>query len=517
MVTLLKVSRLSFRKASLFLRKMDGIPSAAMNVRAASTFIKDKAYINGEWVLADSGSTFDVINPANGKVLGTVPDCGETEMKRAIDCAHTAFYQWRDRSPKERSAILRKWYDLIVENHEELAKVITAENGKPLADARGEMAYGTSFVEWYAEEAKRIQGDTIQSSAANKRLMVIKQPVGVAGMITPWNFPNAMITRKAAPALAAGCTVVLKPAEDTPFSALALCELAEQAGVPAGVLNVVTASRNNTPAVGKVMCKSEKVMKISFTGSSGVGKILMEQSGSTVKRMSMELGGNAPFIVFNSANLDQAVAGAMNCKFRCSGQTCICANRIMVQEGIHDQFVAAFKTAIGSLKIGDGFVDGTTQGPLIHSKAVDKAEEHVKDAVSKGACIAIGGKRVSSLGDNYYEPTLLTDISTQMLCTQEETFGPVAPIMKFKDEEEALRIANSTNVGLAGYFFSNDIAQIFRVAEKLEVGMVGINEGIISGVEIPFGGIKESGIGREGGKYGIEEYLESKYLCFGGV
>jgi len=495
---------------------MDKVPAAAAGVRSASSFVRDKAYIDGQWTDAADGKTFEVTNPATGDVLGTVPDMGEADMEKAVQAAYKAFYTWKVKTAKERSIILRKWFDLIVKNQEELAKLITAENGKPLGEARGEVGYGAGFVEWYAEEGRRIYGDTILSPSPQKRIVVIRQPTGVAGMITPWNFPNAMITRKAAPALAAGCSVVLKPAEDTPFSALALCQLAEEAGIPAGVLNCVTCSRDNASAVGKVLTEHPLVAKISFTGSTAVGKILTRQASSTMKRVSMELGGNAPFIVFNSADVALAVDGAMASKFRCSGQTCVCANRILVQEGIHDAFVEAYARNIRTLKIGDGFNQDTTQGPLINIKGVDKAEEHVKDAVAKGAKVVVGGNR-HSFGANFFEPTLLTGVSSDMRCAKEETFGPVAPILKFSTEEEAVTIANATSSGLAGYFFSNDISQIWRVAERLEVGLVGINEGLMSTVEAPFGGFKESGLGREGGKYGIEEFLEVKYMCFGGI
>jgi len=495
----------------------DHFPAAAAGCsRPASSFIYDKAYVGGQWVSAKSGATFDVTNPANGKVIGSVPDMDAADVNQAIETAYTTFQTWKKTSPKERSLILRRWFNIMMEHQDELAKIITAEMGKPFAEAKGEIGYGAGFVEWFSEEARRVYGDTILSPVNSKRIVTIKQPIGVAGMITPWNFPNAMITRKAAPAIAAGCTVVLKPAEDTPFSALAICELAEKAGLPPGVLNIVTSSRNNASAVGKEICENPLVTKMSFTGSTAVGKILLQQAASTVKRVSMELGGNAPFVVFDSADVDVAVAGAMGSKFRCSGQTCVCANRLLVQEGIHDKFVEAFSKAIQALKVGDGFADGVTQGPMINTKASDKVFEHVEDAKSKGATVVLGGNR-HALGGSYFEPTLLTGVTTDMRCATEETFGPVAPIIKFKTEEEAVTIANGTSSGLAGYFFSNDIGQIWRVAEAMEVGMVGINEGLMSTVEAPFGGVKESGIGREGSKYGIEEFLEVKYLCFGGI
>lgn len=489
------------------------------SIRCSSGFgglLRDKSYVDGKWVGAKSGATFEVINPSNNKPIGSVPDFGVEDATAAVEVAHSAFQKWKGTTAKERSLILRSWFNKIIENQEDLAKLLTAEMGKPLAEARGEIVYGAGFVEWFSEEARRIYGDTIPSPASNKRLVTIKQPVGVAGMITPWNFPNAMITRKASAAIAAGCSVVIKPSEDTPYSALALCELGSQAGIPPGVLNIITSSREKTPAVGKLLCEHPLVSKISFTGSTAVGKILLKQSAASVKRVSMELGGNAAFIVFDSANVDAAVAGAMASKFRCSGQTCVCSNRILVQEGIHDRFVETFKNAVAKLKVGDGFDDGVTQGPLINSSAVEKVEIHVRDAVSKGAVVVTGGKR---LGDktNFFQPTILTGVKQDMVCAKEETFGPLAPIMKFKTEDEAVAIANSTSSGLAGYFFSGDTSQIWRIAERLQVGMVGINEGILSSVEAPFGGVKESGIGREGSKYGIDEYLHIKYLCFGGI
>ncbi|XP_064604978.1 succinate-semialdehyde dehydrogenase, mitochondrial-like isoform X2 [Liolophura sinensis] len=496
---------------------MDRVPAAAEGVRSASSFLHDKAYINGKWVTADSGATIEVVNPSTGAVLGTVPDMGEAEAQSAVDAAYKAFQTWKDTTAKERSALLRKLFNLIEENKQELAKLLTAEMGKPLAEALGEVNYGSSFAEWYAEEARRVYGDVIPTPMKSRRLLALKQPIGVAGMITPWNFPNAMITRKACAALAAGCTTVIKPAEDTPYSALALAELADKAGFPPGVVNIVTSSRTKSAEVGKVLCSSPLVATISFTGSTNTGKILLKQSADTVKRVSLELGGNAPFIVFDSADLDMAITGAMACKFRCSGQTCVCANRIMVQEGIYDQFVDKFAKAIEKeLVVGDGFDGSTTQGPLINKAALTKVDEHVQDAVSKGAKVVTGGK-FHEKGGNFYQPTLLRDVTTEMRCLKEEIFGPVAPVVKFKTEEEALAVANSVNTGLAGYFYSKDLSQIWRVAEKLEVGIVGVNEGVVSGVEIPFGGVKESGLGREGGKFGIDEYLEIKYVCMGGV
>lgn len=510
---------------NLFKTRLFGNIRFAMSIRdysfsksslAASELFRDKAYVDGKWVSAKSGATFEVYNPSNNKVLGTVPDMDAEDTQLAIKAAHKAFLSWKNTTAKERSVILRNWFNKIIENQEDLSKLITAEMGKPLSEARGETVYGASFVEWFSEEARRIYGDTIPSPNNSKRIVTIKQPLGVAGMITPWNFPVAMVTRKAAAALAAGCTVVLKPSEDTPFSALALCQLGEKAGLPSGTLNVVTSSREKTPSVGKTICEHPLVSKISFTGSTAVGKILLRQSASTVKNVSMELGGNAPFIIFDGANIEAAVAGAMASKFRCSGQTCVCTNRLIVQEGIHDKFVKALENAVSKLKVGDGFEEGVTQGPLINKKAVEKVEHHIEDALSKGANIVMGGKRVVE-GGNFFQPTVLVNVKQEMLCAKDETFGPLAPVIKFKTEEEAIAIANSTSSGLAGYFYSGDIAQIWRVAERLEVGMVGINEGILSSTEAPFGGIKESGIGTEGSKYGIHEYLHIKYLCFGGI
>lgn len=483
----------------------------------ASSFFKDKAYVNGEWVSASSGATFEVTNPATGAVLGRVPDMDAKDTEKAIQAAYQAFQSWKKTTAKERSTALKKFYQLMMDNKDELAKLITTENGKPLAEAHGEIAYGAGFAEWFAEEARRIQGDIVPSPMPSKRILVLKQPVGVCGMITPWNFPNAMITRKACAALAAGCTVVIKPGEDTPYSALALCELAEQAGFPKGVFNVVTCDRGNVSAVGKMLCESPLVSLISFTGSSNVGKVLIRQSADTVKKCSMELGGNAPFIVFDSADVDAAVTGAMASKFRCTGQTCVCANRFLVQEGIYDKFISKFAEAIDSqLKVGDGMATGITQGPLINKKAVDKVDSMVKEAISQGAKVVRGAKR-SSCGENFYEPTLIQDVNMKMQCAKEEIFGPVAGVLKFKTEEEALMIANGVSAGLAGYLYSGDLAQIWRVAEGLEYGIVGVNEGLFSTPEAPFGGYKESGLGREGGSYGIEEYVEVKYMCIGGV
>ncbi|EHB09594.1 Succinate-semialdehyde dehydrogenase, mitochondrial, partial [Heterocephalus glaber] len=473
-------------------------------------------------------------DPASGAAMASVADCGASEARAAVRVAHEAFCSWRGVSAKERSSLLRKWYDLMMQNKDDLAKIITAESGKPLKEAQGEILYSANFLEWFSEEARRIYGDIISTPAKERRALVLKQPLGVAAVITPWNFPSAMITRKVGAALAAGCTVVVKPAEDTPFSALALAQfsaslclmtfagcfplqLSNQAGIPSGVYNVIPCSRTKAKEVGEVLCTDPLVSKISFTGSTATGKVLLHHAASTVKRVSMELGGLAPFIVFDSANVDQAVAGAMASKFRNAGQTCVCANRFLVQKGIHDSFVKKFAEAIQkSLRIGSGFEEGTTQGPLINEKAVEKVEKQVSDAVSKGATVVTGGKR-HPYGRNFFEPTLLSNVTRDMLCSREETFGPLAPVIKFDTEEEAIAVANAAEVGLAGYFYSRDPAQIWRVAEQLEVGMVGVNEGLISSVECPFGGVKQSGLGREGSKYGIDEYLEVKYVCYGGL
>lgn len=477
--------------------------------------LRGDSFVGGRWLPAPA--TFPVYDPASGAKLGTVADCGVPEARAAVRAAYDAFNSWKGVSVKERSLLLRKWYDLMIQNKDDLAKIITAESGKPLKEAQGEILYSALFLEWFSEEARRIYGDIIYTSAKDKRGLVLKQPVGVAAIITPWNFPSAMITRKVGAALAAGCTVVVKPAEDTPYSALALAQLANQAGIPAGVYNVIPCSRNKAKEVGEVLCTDPLVSKISFTGSTATGKILLHHAANSVKRVSMELGGLAPFIVFDSANVDQAVAGAMASKFRNAGQTCVCSNRFLVQRGIHDSFVTKFAEAMKkSLRVGNGFEEGTTQGPLINEKAVEKVEKQVNDAVAKGATVVTGGKRHQS-GGNFFEPTLLSNVTRDMLCITEETFGPLAPVIKFDKEEEAVAIANAAEVGLAGYFYSQDPAQIWRVAEQLEVGMVGVNEGLISSVECPFGGVKQSGLGREGSKYGIDEYLEVKYVCYGGL
>ncbi|XP_076447556.1 succinate-semialdehyde dehydrogenase, mitochondrial-like isoform X2 [Babylonia areolata] len=483
--------------------------------RFSSTLLFQKAFVDGKWVPSRSGKTFEVTNPSTGEVLGKVPDMDATDTRNAIEVAFRAFESWREVTAKERCSILRRWSDLCLQNKEELARLLTCEMGKPLADSHGEINYGVSFIDWFGEEARRAYGDIVPTPFKNKRLLTMKQPIGVCGMITPWNFPHAMITRKACAAIAAGCTVVLKPAEDTPYSALALCELAKQAGLPDGVLNVVTASRTNAPSVGKELCENPIVKKISFTGSTGTGKILLQQSASTVKKVSMELGGNAPFIVFESADIKKAVAGLMAAKFRCSGQTCVCANRVLVHEGIYDAFVKALaETMSTQLTVGDGLEPSTTQGPLVNKAAAEKVDGLVKDAVADGAKVVLGGQP-DARGGNFYQPTLLTDVTMDMRCSREEIFGPVAPILKFKTEEEVVAIANATQFGLAGYFFSQDFQQIWRVAEKLEFGLLGVNEGLFSCAEGAFGGVKESGLGSEGGKYGLDEYLVLKYVCMG--
>jgi succinate-semialdehyde dehydrogenase/glutarate-semialdehyde dehydrogenase len=474
---------------------------------------RQQAYVDGAWIDADSGDTIDVTNPATGEMIGTIPKLGAAETRRAIEAADKAWPAWRTKTAKERAAVLRKWFDLMIENQEDLAVLMTVEQGKPLAESRGEIVYGASFVEWFAEEAKRIYGDTIPQHQPDKRLIVIKQPIGVVAAITPWNFPNAMITRKCAPALAAGCPVVIKPATYTPYSAYALAELADRAGFPAGVLNIVTGSARD---IGGELTANPTVRKLSFTGSTAVGKLLMQQCAATVKKVSLELGGNAPFLVFDDADLDAAVEGAMMSKFRNTGQTCVCANRILVQESVYDAFAAKLATAVAGLKVGYGLDDGVTQGPLIDQAALEKVEEHLSDATGKGAQVAIGGAR-HERGGTFFQPTVLTEVTTDMTVTQEETFGPLAPLFRFKTEEEAIALANATEFGLAAYFYARDLGRVWRVAEALETGIVGINTGIISTEVAPFGGVKESGFGREGSKYGIDEFLEIKYLCMGGI
>lgn len=470
-------------------------------------------YINGEWVGADSGETIDVTNPSNGEVIGTIPKMGAEETRRAIEAANDAWPAWRAMTGKARANMLRDWFDLMLENIDDLGLMMTLEQGKPVPEAKGEILYASSFIEWFAEEAKRAYGDVIPATLPDRRIVVTKEPIGVVAAITPWNFPSAMITRKAGPALAAGCPIVVKPATSTPYSALALAELAERAGFPKGIFNVITGSAT---AIGGEMTSNPTVRKLSFTGSTEIGKVLMEQCASTVKKVSMELGGNAPLIVFDDANLDQAVAGAMASKYRNAGQTCVCANRILVQEGVYDEFAERLGEEVAKLKVGDGQSDGVTQGPLIDMAAIEKVEEHISDAVGKGASLAAGGSR-HELGGQFFEPTVLTDVTDEMKIFHEETFGPVAPLFKFKTDDEAIEMANNTQFGLAAYFFSRDVGRIWRVAEALEYGMVGINEGILSTEVAPFGGVKESGIGREGARQGMEEYLETKYMLMGAV
>jgi succinate-semialdehyde dehydrogenase/glutarate-semialdehyde dehydrogenase len=478
-----------------------------------SKLFRQQAYIDGAWADADSKQTVPVDNPATGGVIGTVPKMGAAETRRAIEATNRALPAWRSKLAKERAAILRKWFELMMANQDDLALIMTSEQGKPLTEAKGEVAYAASFIEWFSEEGKRIYGDVIPQHQGDKRLVVIKQPIGVCGAITPWNFPAAMITRKVAPALAAGCTMVIKPATQTPFSAFALAELAERAGVPKGVVNVLTGTAKD---IGGELTSNPIVRKITFTGSTEVGKTLMAQAASTIKKVSLELGGNAPFLVFDDADLDAAVEGAMISKYRNAGQTCVCANRILVQDKVYDAFAAKLAEKVKALKVGPGTEGGVQIGPLIDDKAVAKVEEHVQDAIAKGAKVLVGGKK-HALGGLFYEPTLLTEVSTKMKVTREETFGPVAPLFRFKTEEEGIAMANDTEFGLASYFYARDVGRIWRVGEGLESGMVGINTGLISNEVAPFGGVKESGIGREGSKYGIEEYLEVKYLCMGGV
>ncbi|KAA0688832.1 NADP-dependent succinate-semialdehyde dehydrogenase [Azospirillum brasilense] len=476
--------------------------------------LRFQCFVDGRWIDADSGKTVDVTNPADGSVLGSVPMMGADETRRAIDAAERAWPAWRALTAKERAKTLRTWFDLMMANQEDIARIMTAEQGKPLAEARGEVAYAASFIEWFAEEGKRVYGDTIPQHLPGRRIVVTKEPIGVTAAITPWNFPAAMITRKAGPALAAGCPMVIKPATATPLTALAMAVLAERAGIPAGILSVVTGSAR---AIGGEMTGNPTVRKLTFTGSTEIGKELMAQCAGTVKKVSLELGGNAPFLVFNDADLDEAVKGAIASKYRNTGQTCVCANRLLVQSGVYDAFAAKLAEAVKALKVGPGLTtEGAQQGPLIDMAAVEKVEDHIRDATEKGARVVLGGKR-HDLGGSFFEPTILADVTPAMKVAREETFGPVAPLFRFETEEEAVRMANATEFGLAAYFYSRDIGRVWRVAEALEYGIVGINEGIISTEVAPFGGMKESGIGREGSKYGIEDYLEIKYLCMGGI
>ncbi len=490
--------------------------STVLEATNLSSFLKDpsllcsQAFVAGEWVDADDATTFAVTNPSRGDILIEVPDLGVAETRRAIESARIAQKEWAQRTGKERAAILRKWHDLMVANVDDLGAILCAEMGKPLAEAKGEILYGASFIEWFAEEAKRIYGETIPGHQRDKRITVLKQPVGVVASITPWNFPNAMIARKVAPALAVGCAFVARPAAETPLSALAMAVLAERAGVPKGVFSVITSTKSS--AIGKEFCENHTVRKLTFTGSTEVGRILMRQAADQIMKTSMELGGNAPFIVFDDADLDKAVEGAMISKYRNNGQTCVCANRIYVQEGVYDVFAEKLGAAVSAMKVGDGFGEGVTTGPLINKAAIEKVEEHIKDAVAKGAIVTAGGHR-HSLGGTFFEPTILTGVTSDMLVTNDETFGPVAPLFKFKDEADVIRQANDTIFGLASYFYARDLGRVYRVAEALEYGMVGINTGLISTEVAPFGGVKQSGQGREGSSHGTEDYLEMKYLC----
>jgi succinate-semialdehyde dehydrogenase/glutarate-semialdehyde dehydrogenase len=477
------------------------------------SLLRQQAFVGGAWCDADDGQTIAVTNPANGETVASVPHMGAAETKRAIDAANAAWPAWRKLPAKERAAILRRWSDLMLENADDLALLMTLEQGKPLAEAKGEVAYAASYFEWFGEEAKRVAGETLASPWPDKRIVVTKEPIGVCAAITPWNFPAAMITRKVAPALAAGCPIVLKPAELTPLSALALAVLAERAGVPKGVFSVVI---GDSKAIGGEMTGNPLVRKLSFTGSTAVGRLLMEQCAPTVKKISLELGGNAPFIVFDDADLDAAVEGAIASKFRNAGQTCVCANRLYVQDGVYDEFARKLAVAVGKLKVGDGREEGVTQGPLIEEKAVRKIEQHIEDAQAKGAKLLLGGKR-HALGHSFFEPTVLTDVTSDMLVAREETFGPLAPLFRFKTEDEVIAMANDTEFGLASYFYARDIGRVWRVAEAIESGMVGVNTGIISTEVAPFGGVKQSGLGREGSTYGMDDYLVVKYICMGGM
>ncbi|MDO8036925.1 NADP-dependent succinate-semialdehyde dehydrogenase [Janthinobacterium sp. SUN128] len=477
------------------------------------TLLRHQAYVNGAWADADGGQTINVSNPATGEHIGTVPLMGAAETRRAIEAANAAWPAWRKKTAKERAAVLRRWHDLILENADDLALIMTTEQGKPLPEAKGEVQFGASFIEWFAEEGKRVAGDTLQSPWPDRRLVITKEPIGVCAAITPWNFPAAMITRKVGPALAAGCPMVLKPAEATPFSALALAVLAERAGVPAGVFSIVTGAPQD---IGGEMTSNPIVRKLTFTGSTQVGRLLAEQCAPTIKKLSLELGGNAPFIVFDDADLDAAVEGAIASKYRNAGQTCVCANRLYVQDSVYDAFAEKLVAAVAKLKVGNGIEAGVTQGPLIDAKAVAKVEEHVADALGKGGRLLAGGKR-HALGNGFFEPTIIADVTNDMRVATEETFGPLAPLFRFKTDDEVIALANNTEFGLAAYFYSRDIGRIWRVAEGLETGMVGVNTGLISNEIAPFGGVKQSGLGREGSTYGIEDYLVIKYICMGGI
>ncbi|MEY2873698.1 MAG: hypothetical protein RLZZ373_1069 [Pseudomonadota bacterium] len=491
---------------------MTTTPTSPLALLADPSLLKTDALINGEWVAGTA--RFDVTDPATGDKLVDVALLGAAEAEAAITAANAAWPAWRRKTAKERGAILMKWHALLVQHADDLARIMTAEQGKPLPEARGEVVYGASFIEWFAEQGKRVYGETIPTTDPNKRFVILKQPIGVCAAITPWNFPIAMITRKVAPALAAGCPVIIKPAEQTPLSALACAELAQRAGMPPGVLNILTGDADSSIAIGNVLCASDTVRHLSFTGSTEVGRILMKQCAPTVKKLSLELGGNAPFIVFDDADIDSAVEGAMVSKYRNAGQTCVCANRIYVQEAVHDAFVHKLAAKAVGIKVGNGFEAGVSQGPMIDAHAIAKVESHVADALAKGARLVVGGSR---LGDRFYTPTVLADVTPDMLCSREETFGPVAPVFRFKTEAEVIELANATEFGLASYFYSRDIGRIFRVGEALEYGMVGINTGLISVAEVPFGGVKQSGLGREGSHQGIEDYVETKYLCIADI
>ncbi|MBY0454628.1 MAG: NAD-dependent succinate-semialdehyde dehydrogenase [Burkholderiaceae bacterium] len=492
------------------------LPTSPLAQLQDPSLLKTDAFINGAWI--PGSSRFAVYDPATGGHLADVANLGPQEAQAAIDAANAAWPAWRSKTAKERSGLLRRWYDLLMLHQDDLARIMTAEQGKPLAEAKGEVAYGASFVEWFAEEAKRINGEMLPQFDNNRRLMVLRQPIGVCAAITPWNFPLAMMTRKVAPALAAGCTVIIKPAELTPLTALAAMELAQRAGIPAGVVNVLSADAAQSIAIGKLLCSSSVVRHLSFTGSTEVGRILMAQSAPTVKKMSLELGGNAPFIVFDDADIDSAVEGAFASKYRNAGQTCVCSNRFYVQEDVYEQFIAQFAAKVKTAKVGNGFDDGVNQGPLIEEAALEKIQRHVDDALAKGGRLLVGGKRLSDLGSGqFFEPTVVADAHADMLCAHEETFGPFAPIFKFKTEQEVIDAANATEFGLASYFYSRDMGRIFRVGEALEYGMVGVNVGILATEHVPFGGVKQSGLGREGSHHGIDDYVEIKYLCLGDI
>jgi succinate-semialdehyde dehydrogenase/glutarate-semialdehyde dehydrogenase len=498
--------------AGLNLETPMDMKTAPLSLLNDPSLLKTDALINGHWV--KGASRFDVHDPATGKKLADVANLGPKEAEAALDAANAAWPAWRNKTGKERSIILRKWFELLMANQEDLGRIMTAEQGKPFAEAKGEVAYGASFVEWFAEEAKRVNGETLPQFDNTRRLMVLKQPIGVCAAITPWNFPLAMITRKVAPALAAGCPVVIKPAELTPLTALAAAELAIRAGIPAGVLNILTADSDNSIAIGKVFCSSDIVRHISFTGSTEVGRILMAQSAPSIKKLALELGGNAPFIVFDDADIDSAVEGAMASKYRNAGQTCVCANRLYVQDAVYDEFVQKFSAKVKTLKVGNGFEDDVVQGPLIEDAAVQKVERHVQDAIAKGGKVMVGGHK---LNGQFFEPTVIADASADMLCAREETFGPFAPVFRFHKDQEAIDAANNTEFGLASYFYTRDIGRIYRVSEALEYGMVGVNVGVIATEHVPFGGVKQSGLGREGSRHGMDEYLEMKYICLGDI